>query len=56
MLRILDRLGSWQLAALAAALFVVDLAIPDPLPFLDETLLGVLTYLLARRKRPSPPA
>ncbi len=55
MLRLLERLASWQLAALAAALFVVDLAIPDPLPFVDETLLAVLTYLLARRKRRPPP-
>jgi len=40
-------------------LFVVDLVIPDPVPFLDEILLGVVTLLLSRWKaRPgiAPPA
>jgi hypothetical protein len=48
----LRELRSWQLFAFAVVLFVVDLGVPDPLPFLDEILLGVVTLLLARWKRP----
>lgn len=34
-------------------LFVVDLLLADPLPFVDELLLGAVTLMLARwRKRP----
>ena len=43
------RLGSRTLAALCAVLFVVDLLIPDPVPFVDELLLGLATILLTRR-------
>lgn len=42
---------------LAAALFLVDLVMPDPIPFLDELLLGLTTLLLANwktRKAPLP--
>ena len=39
-----------QLFLLFAALFAVDLAVPDILPFADELLLGMLTLLLARLK------
>ena len=52
MRRFLESLRSWQLALLAALLLLADLLIPDPLPFVDELLLAVLTYLLARRHRP----
>lgn len=54
MLRYLDSLRSWQLLLLAGALFFADLLIPDPIPFLDELFLGVLTYALARWKKPPP--
>ena len=40
---------------LTAALFVVTLVLPDPIPFLDEIVLGLGTLLLAnwhQRKRP----
>jgi len=53
MLTFLHGLRSWQLFVLAAALLAIDLLIPDPIPFLDETLLAVLTYLLSRWKKPS---
>lgn len=46
----LSRLRSWQLLALVALLFVLDIVIPDPIPFVDEILLGLLTLLLARWK------
>ncbi|KLD71487.1 DUF6116 family protein [Xanthomonas pisi] len=42
---------------LAAALFLVDVALPDPVPFLDELLFGLTTLLLANwktRKAPLP--
>ena len=52
MITFLDGLRSWQLFVLAAALLVIDLLVPDPIPFLDETLLAVLTYTLARWKKP----
>jgi hypothetical protein len=35
-----------RLAMLVAALFVVDLLIPDFIPFIDEILLGLGTLLL----------
>lgn len=41
---------------LVAALFVVDLIIPDMVPFMDEILLALGTLLLAglRKRRDSP--
>lgn len=47
-----------QLFALFAALFVLDLLIPDFIPFVDEILLGLATLLLGslrRRKAPVLP-
>jgi hypothetical protein len=49
----LSRLGSGTLLALCAVLFAIDLFVPDPLPFVDEIILGVTTLLLARRRRAS---
>ena len=49
--KFLDQLRSWQLLALTVALFLADLLVPDPLPFLDEILLGVLTVFLAKWKK-----
>ncbi len=45
------RLTSWQLVTLVGLLFVLDLFLPDPIPFIDEIFLGVLTLLLARWKQ-----
>ena len=52
MWRFLSQLRSWHLFVVAAAVFIIDLVIPDPVPFLDEVLLGIVTLLLARWKRP----
>ncbi|RXD91459.1 hypothetical protein DB808_20595, partial [Xanthomonas perforans] len=30
---------------LAAAMFLIDVVIPDPIPFLDEVLFGLTTLL-----------
>lgn len=47
------------LFAILAGLFAVDLVVPDPIPLLDEVVLGVLTFLVAswrtRQEDPNPP-
>lgn len=55
-MRRLGRLGFPRLFLLTAALFVVNLVVPDPIPFVDELLLGLATLLLANWKRREPPA
>jgi hypothetical protein len=45
-----SRLRYPQLFFLTAGLFVLDLIIPDLVPFADEILLGLLTLMLARFK------
>ena len=47
----LSGLRSWQLFLLAGALFVADLVVPDPIPLIDEMMLGLATLLLGRWKR-----
>lgn len=39
-----------QLFALAAGLFLVDLVVPDMIPFVDEILLALATMLLGNWK------
>ena len=52
------RLRYPKLLALTATLFAIDFLIPDPIPFLDEILLGLSTVLLAswreRRQADAP--
>jgi len=43
-----------KLLAMTAALFVLDLIIPDMIPFADEILLGLLSLLLASLKKRGP--
>ena len=50
LLRWLGRLGFPRLFVLTALLFVVDLVVPDFVPFADELLLGLGTLLLANWK------
>lgn len=45
------RLRFPQLFLLTAALFALDLLVPDPIPFADEVLLGLLSVLFASWKR-----
>ena len=40
---------------ITAALFVVTLFLPDPMPFVDEILFGLGTLLLANWKRRKDP-
>ena len=49
--RFAGRLRYPTLFWVAAALFALDLAIPDAIPFADEILLGLGTLLLARLKK-----
>ena len=53
--RFASRLKFPQLFAFVATLFVIDLIIPDMIPFIDEILLGLVTLLLGslRNKEPS---
>lgn len=46
--RIADRIDTRHLALVVGVLFAVDFVVPDPLPFIDEIILGSLTILLAR--------
>ncbi|MEM7049388.1 MAG: DUF6116 family protein [Acidobacteriota bacterium] len=48
------RLKHPQLFFLAASVFVIDLFVPDLIPFVDEILLGLLTVFLGRLRRPEP--
>jgi hypothetical protein len=40
---------------ITGALFLLTLVIPDPIPLIDEVLLGLGTLLLANWKRRKPP-
>ncbi len=46
-----NRLRFKQLFLLILALFVLDLVAPDPIPMIDEIILGLLTLLLASYKK-----
>jgi hypothetical protein len=52
----LARLRFPVLFLIAAALFVLDLAVPDVIPFADEVLLGLATALLASWRAHRVPA
>ena len=49
--RYASRLATGPLLVVMVALFVISLVVPDPLPFVDEILLGIAALMLARRKR-----
>jgi hypothetical protein len=44
--RVLGRLRFPQLFAVLAGLLLLDLLLPDPIPFLDEVVLAVFTMLV----------
>ena len=52
LMRWLGRLSHPKLFMVAAGLFLLTLFVPDPVPFIDEVLLGIGALLLAGRKRP----
>jgi hypothetical protein len=45
---VLLRLSARAIVGIATALFILNLIIPDPLPFIDEILMLVGTVLLSR--------
>ncbi len=56
--QIAERLKSSHLFLVVASLFVLDLLIPDPIWFIDEIILFIITVLIARWQlgRTEPPA
>ncbi len=51
------QLKSSTLLAIVTSIFVLDLVIPDAVPFIDEIVLGIVTILVARwqgRRKESP--
>lgn len=52
LLRYAQSLRFPQLFLLAAVLLCVDFFIPDPVPFLDEIMLTVVTLIFSRLKAP----
>lgn len=55
LLRFFGRLSYPRLFAVTAALFALDVVIPDFIPFVDEILLGLGTLLLANWKKRKQP-
>jgi hypothetical protein len=51
LLKFASRLRFPYLFALTALILLVDLALPDLIPFVDEVLLGLATLLLGTRRR-----
>lgn len=46
------RLRFKTLFLVTAALFAINVVVPDPVPFVDEILLGLGTLLLASLRKP----
>jgi hypothetical protein len=55
LVRYVEGLRFPYLVAFAAALFLLDLIVPDVVPYIDEILIGLATIILSRLKRPSVP-
>lgn len=55
LLRWLGRLSYPRLFVVTATLFALSVLIPDPIPLIDELLLGLGTLLLANWKRHGKP-
>jgi hypothetical protein len=49
-----SRLRFPKLLALTGVVFVLDLIVPDVIPFADEILLGLITLLLGTLKKQNP--
>ncbi len=51
--RYAEKLSFPRLFLLTGGLFLVTLVVPDPLPFVDEILLGLLTLMVGSIRRRS---
>ena len=51
----LSRLSYPRIFMVTAVLFGLNVLVPDPIPFVDEILLGLATVVLAKRKRTPKP-
>lgn len=49
--RFVEKLSYPKLFLVTGAVFVVDLFVPDMVPFADELLLGLATLLLSRKRK-----
>ncbi len=49
-----SRLRFPQLFAFTGTLFLLDMLIPDLIPFIDEMMLGLLTIMLGMWRKESP--
>ena len=54
LLRFAARLRFPTLFYLTAGLFLLNLIVPDPIPFADELLLGLLALMFASTRRKAP--
>jgi hypothetical protein len=54
LIQYVSRLRFPKLLALTALVFVLDLILPDAIPFADEILLGLMTLLLGTLKKRNP--
>ena len=52
--RYAGRLRFPQLFAFTGTLFLLDMLIPDLIPFMDEMMLGLLTVLLGMWRKETP--
>ena len=54
---LVGRLKYPWVVAILGTLFVADLLVPDPIPFVDEIMLALLTFLVGtwRTRRKGPP-
>jgi hypothetical protein len=54
--RIAPRMRHPHLFLILLVLFVLDLFLPDPVPLVDEALLGVLTTVVGLLRKRQPPS
>ena len=55
--KLATRLRFPQLFAVTAMIFLIDLVIPDLIPFVDEVVFGLLTVMLGMwRRKTTPPS
>ena len=51
-----SRLRFPTLFFITLGLWALNMVIPDPIPLIDEIVMGLVTLMLATWKKPAPPA